>query len=127
MTSKLAIDVASHRAEHGVRVTLDGPYGGIHGGLANYDRVLLLGGGSGELVAFLARPAFLSSLALLDPELMYALQGGSFLLSLLSHLTQPENGTMCKMVDVVYSCRSLGTSFNRSHHRVSSILLSHTI
>lgn len=40
-------------------VLLDGPYGGVHGSLRDYDRVLLLAGGSGAFVLSNGNPQLL--------------------------------------------------------------------
>ena len=39
------------------KVALDGPYGGVEGNLKGYDRVLLLGGGSGTCPLLRCRPS----------------------------------------------------------------------
>ncbi|WVQ77275.1 hypothetical protein IAR50_006959 [Cryptococcus sp. DSM 104548] len=65
-----------------VRVVLDGPYGGINGDLGDYERVLLIGGGS----------------------------GGSFISSALQDLLDRHSSITCKEVTVVYACRTLPDS-----------------
>lgn len=64
--------------EKDVRVLLDGPYGGIGGDLRMYDRVLLVGGGS----------------------------GGAFILAVLRHLAELGESSPCKSISVVYATRS---------------------
>ncbi|KAI5475398.1 hypothetical protein MNV49_001466 [Pseudohyphozyma bogoriensis] len=72
MTAKLG------RRDGSVGVLLDGPYGGLTGDIATFDRVLLVAGGS----------------------------GGSFILSVLQHLAQQGKTSTCQAVTVVYSCRT---------------------
>ncbi|ODN80045.1 hypothetical protein L202_03904 [Cryptococcus amylolentus CBS 6039] len=71
------------KAEGGdVGVVLDGPYGGINGDLGDYERVLLIAGGS----------------------------GGSFISSALQDLLDRHSSITCKEVTVVYACRTLADS-----------------
>ena len=81
-----------HADGPGIRTLIDGPYGGLGGDLGLYDKVLLLGGGSGEFH---------------DLELEADAVGGSFILGVLRHLVQDQTKE-CKSITVVYSCRTMG-------------------
>lgn len=89
--------------EKDVRVLLDGPYGGIGGDLRIYDRVLLVGGGSGTSVR-LELPSALS--AGVSPSIVFA--GGAFILAVLRHLAELGESSPCKSISVVYATRSPG-------------------
>lgn len=99
-TTRVLAGRAEGKPAVATRVMVDGPYGGVPVALGTYERVLLLAGGSGELVSF--STASLSDVA----------TGATFTVPILVDLAQKmqRGEARCKRIDFVLAVQHEGKS-----------------